>query len=68
MVEFEKIIIDILTILASLFVLILIFILIQVMIVIKRIDRAIKKFQSITESIDTNYIKIIKIVSKLLKI
>ena len=65
---FEKIIIDILIVLASLFVLILIFMLVQIMLVIRRIDRAVDRVKTITESIDTNYVKIIKIISKLLKI
>ena len=65
---FERIIIDILIVLASLFVLMLIFMLIQIMVVIRRIDRVVERAKAITESIDTNYVKIIKIISKLLRI
>ncbi len=64
---FEKIIIDILIILGSILMLLLILSLIQVMITLRNINRAISKIRALIDSVDTNYIKIIKILSKLFK-
>ena len=62
---FETIIIEILIILGSLFLLLLIFSLIQVMLTLRNLNRVIYKIKSLTESLDTNYIKIIKVLSKI---
>ncbi len=64
---FEKIIIDILIILGSILMLLLILSLIQVMITLRNINRAISKIRALIDSVDTNYIKIRKILSKLFK-
>ncbi len=47
--------------------LLLILSLIQVMITLRNINRAISKIRALIDSVDTNYIKIIKILSKLFK-
>jgi hypothetical protein len=65
---FEKIIIDILIILTSIFILLFILAIIQLMIALRNINRAANKIKTFTESLDVNYGKILKFIYKLIKV
>lgn len=65
---FEKIIIEILIILTSIFILLFILAIIQLMIALRNINRAANKIKTFTESLDVNYGKILKFIYKLIKV
>ena len=65
---FEKIIIDILIILTSIFILLFILAIIQLMIALRNINRAANRLKAFTESLDVNYGKILKFIYKLIKV